>query len=49
MVPPSVQCCTKMAGPLDNFQVVKWHDVDFSQYCWAITANLVVNVGTLLT
>jgi hypothetical protein len=37
-----------MAGPLGNFQVVKWHDVDFSQYCWAITANLVFNVGTLL-
>ena len=48
MVHPSVQCCTKMTGPLDNFQVVKWHNVDFYQYCRTITARQRFNIGTLL-
>lgn len=30
------------------FQLVKWHDVDFSQYCQTITVRSLFNVGTLL-
>ncbi len=48
MVHPYEQCCTKMNRPLEHFHVVKWHDVDFSQYYRTITARQRFNVGTLL-
>jgi hypothetical protein len=37
-----------MAGPSEKFQVVKRHEVTFSQNLRAITAHQLLNVGTLL-